>query len=176
VKHKKAESEDRDAAPLEECRVRTPHRPHRAHMACVRACRPVYTAARRQWVGVCGERELQSLNDIITRTTPGLTLREIRDVLSAAVDREFCSCGCSLEAESRTNQKLAPTFQNGQQLARRLKSLCGRFNLGDPEAASAIRAQLPAMQDEEIITELYWLAVHYEQQLAVFADSGLVQD
>jgi hypothetical protein len=41
--------------------------------------------------------------------------------------------------------------------------------------ASAIRAQLPAMQDEEIITELYWLAVHYER-LAVFADSGLVQD
>jgi|HubBroStandDraft_4_1064222.scaffolds.fasta_scaffold591649_1 hypothetical protein len=43
------------------------------------------------------------------------------------------------------------------------------------EMASAIRAQLPTMQDEEIITELYWLAVHYER-LAVFADSGLVQD
>jgi hypothetical protein len=43
------------------------------------------------------------------------------------------------------------------------------------EMASAIRAQLAAMHDEEIVTELYWLAVHYER-LAVFAASGLVQD
>ncbi len=38
---------------------------------------------------VCGERELQRLNDIITRKTLGLTLREIRDVLSAAARQSF---------------------------------------------------------------------------------------
>ncbi len=38
------------------------------------------------------------------------------------------------------------------------------------ELASAIRARLPALQDEEVINELYLLATHYER-LAEFADS-----
>lgn len=38
------------------------------------------------------------------------------------------------EAALLTKQKVAPTSQNAQQLARRLKSLCRRFKLGDPEA------------------------------------------
>jgi hypothetical protein len=38
------------------------------------------------------------------------------------------------------------------------------------ELASAIRARLPTLQDEEIINELYLLATHYER-LAEFADS-----
>jgi DNA-binding transcriptional MerR regulator len=36
------------------------------------------------------------------------------------------------EAESLTKQKRAPTSPTAQQLARRLKSLCRRFKLGDP--------------------------------------------
>ena len=38
------------------------------------------------------------------------------------------------------------------------------------ELASAIRARLPTLQDEEVINELYLLATHYER-LAEFADS-----
>jgi transposase len=39
------------------------------------------------------------------------------------------------------------------------------------EVASAIRHRLPAIQDEEIYSELYLLAAHYER-LAEFADSS----
>ena len=39
------------------------------------------------------------------------------------------------------------------------------------ERASAIRARLPDLQDEEVFSELYLLAAHYEQ-LAQFVDSS----
>ena len=47
------------------------------------------------------------------------------------------------------------------------------------DQASAIRARLPTLQDEEAFNELYLLAVHYER-LAEFAESsgslGSVED
>jgi hypothetical protein len=39
------------------------------------------------------------------------------------------------------------------------------------DQASAIRARLPTLQDEEVFNELYLLAAHYER-LAEFADSS----
>ena len=39
------------------------------------------------------------------------------------------------------------------------------------ERASAIRARLPTLQDEEIFRELYQLAVHYER-VAEFAEGA----
>jgi hypothetical protein len=45
--------------------------------------------------------------------------------------------------------------------------------------ASAIRARLPALQDDEVFSELYLLAAHYER-LADFAEAsgslGAVED
>jgi hypothetical protein len=38
------------------------------------------------------------------------------------------------------------------------------------ELASAIRARLPTLLDEEVINELYLLAIHYERR-AEFSDS-----
>jgi hypothetical protein len=39
------------------------------------------------------------------------------------------------------------------------------------DRASAIRARLPTLQDDELFSELYLLAAHYEQ-LAEFAESS----
>ena len=39
------------------------------------------------------------------------------------------------------------------------------------DRASAIRARLPTLQDDEVFSELYLLAAHYEQ-LAEFAESS----
>jgi hypothetical protein len=39
------------------------------------------------------------------------------------------------------------------------------------DRASAIRARLPTLQDDEVFSELYLLAAHYER-LAEFADSS----
>ena len=39
------------------------------------------------------------------------------------------------------------------------------------DRASAIRARLPTLQDDEVFNELYLLAVHYER-LAEFAESS----